>query len=113
MNAFNRFNRPDSTDPKEWAAAVEDYCQSMPGQAEVQAVLAQVQHAMREGALRFERGNVPQAVDFVNGVMKAVRQVDGSVSAWSLTHLVPSSVVNFVQPNEAGTQFAFQPMYTL
>lgn len=116
MNAFNKFSPPDSKKHTEWVDAVDSYCRSLAGSeaahAEVTTVLEQVQAAVHSGQVEFDRANAAQGVDFMNGLLDAVRRVMPSATTWSFQKLVPPSMALFVQP-EDDTRFGFQAMFTL
>lgn len=109
---------PDSTDPDAWMDAVGSFCSNRslvfisPSRSEALEVIDTVRDAIAKGRIQFMEGNVRQAVDFSNGVLKAVQFLDSRLTAWDFAPLCPASVVLFVQPN-LEDQFGFQPMFTL
>jgi hypothetical protein len=109
---------PDSTDPDAWGDAVGSFCSnrslvfSSPSRSEALEVIDTIRDAIANGKIQFMQGDVRQAVEFSNRVLKAVQILDYHLTAWDFAPLCPASVFLFVQPNSED-QFGFQPMFTL
>ncbi len=116
MNAFKPFSPPGSKNHTEWVDAVDSYCRALAGSetasAQVTALLEQVRAAVNSGLVEFDRSNVAQGVDFMNGLLAAVRYVTPTATSWDFQSYLPPSMALFVQP-EDDTRFGFQAMFTL
>lgn len=115
MNAFHKFNPPESDNSAAWSEAVEAYCHSLEGAEErgpaVKEVVNFVRDAVSSQRVRFKRGDVPEALGFLNGVLQALRKVEPTVTAWDLNDLVPPCSRVFVVPDEG--EFKYERVFTL
>lgn len=115
MNAFCKFNPPETNDNADWREAVEVYCHSLEGAEErglaVKEVVSFVRDAISSQRVCFKRGDVPEALGFLNGVLSALRKVEPTVTAWDLNDLVPPCSRVFVVPDER--EFKYERVFTL
>lgn len=109
MNAFHKFNPPESDNSVAWSEAVEAHLQLQP--CVVDEVLEIVREAVKTQKVRFRRGDVPDVLKFVNSVLASSQRVKPTVTAWDLDDLVPPCSKLFVVPDEV--EFKFKPMFTL
>lgn len=115
MNALYTFTPPETDKSEDWSQAVESFCDAFDGteqtNEQVTEVLDSVRAAVKAQKVRFKRGDVPEALAFLNGVLGSLQRVTPSVTPWDLQDLVPPCCRVFVVPDDR--EFRFAPMFTL